>query len=335
MDRKFHKINLRKVSVMEVEDTVYGTKTIKKQVIKELIQTDPVQRLKDIQQAGPQKYFIDKEPVTRYEHSIGVFLLLREFNASVEEQIAGLLHDVPHTAFSHLVDFVFQTEHHDYHDDFLDEIVYDSEIPAILEKHGIDVEEVLDESNFKLLERDMPSLCADRIDYFLRDAKIHKDEEVQHFVDALTVHENEFMLDNREVAEEYALKFIEVDRDCWASPKEVAVNELFAEVIRRAFEIDILTEEELFENDEYVYSKIAESQDEEIQELMNTLKSDFDVKLGAENPDVESVTKARFVDPHVVSDGEVVRVTDYSEELRKEIEIHKDEVRSGYRIKLV
>ncbi|MFQ3308552.1 MAG: HD superfamily phosphohydrolase [Candidatus Nanohaloarchaea archaeon] len=320
---------------MEVDDTVYRENTIEKTVIKELIQTEPVQRLKDIQQAGPQKYFIDKEPVTRYEHSIGVFLLLKKFDASLEEQIAGLLHDVPHTAFSHLVDFVFQTEKHDYHDDFLDEIVYDSEIPEILERHGIDVEEVLDESNFKLLERDMPSLCADRIDYFLRDLNIHKEKDVQHFVDALTVHDNEFMLSDKEIAEEYALEFIGMDRDAWASPKEVAVNELFAKVIRRAFEIDLLTEEELFENDEYVYSKIAESDDEEINEVLDTLKSDFDVKLSDEDPDVESVTKARFVDPHVVSEGEVMRVTDYSEELKQEIEEHKDKVRSGYSIKLV
>lgn len=320
---------------MEVEDTVYGKKTIEKQVIKELIQTEPVQRLKDIQQAGPQKYFIDKTPVTRYEHSIGVFLLLKEFDASVEEQIAGLLHDVPHTAFSHLVDFVFQTENHDYHDDFLDEIIYDSEIPEILEKHGIDVEEVLDESNFKLLERDMPSLCADRIDYFLRDAKIHRNEDVQKFVDALTVHENEFMLNDRDLAEQYALKFIELDRACWANPKEVAVNEMFAEIIRRAFEIDLLTEEELFENDEYIYSKISGSEDEEINELLDELSSDFEIELDAENPDVESVTKARFVDPHVVTEDGVVRVTDYSEELAKEIEKHKEEVRSGYRIKLI
>lgn len=320
---------------MEVDDTVYGKKTIEKQVIKDLIQSEPVQRLKDIQQAGPQKYFIDKEPVTRFDHSIGVFLLLREFDASVEEQIAGLLHDVPHTAFSHLVDFVFQTENHDYHDDFLDEIVYDSEIPEILEEHGINVEEVLDESNFKLLERDMPSLCADRIDYFLRDIKVHKGVEVEPFLDALTVHENEFMLDDKDVAEEYAFYFIQMDRDGWASPKEVAVNELFAKIIRRAFDIDLLTEEELFENDEYVYSKISESSDEKIQELLDTLNSDFEVELGADDPDVKSVTKARFIDPHVVTDDGVVRVTDYSEALEKEIEEHKEEVRSGYRINLI
>ncbi len=98
--------------------------------------------------------------------------LLKKYDASLEEQIAGLLHDVPHTAFSHVVDFVFGTgKHQGYHERFMKQVIYDSEIPSILEEHGIDVEEVLDESNFKLLERGVPDLCADRIDYFLRDYK--------------------------------------------------------------------------------------------------------------------------------------------------------------------
>lgn len=321
---------------MEVNDAVHGKQTIEKEVIKELIESEPVQRLKNIQQAGPQKYFIDKEPVTRYEHSLGVFFLLRKFDASLEEQIAGLLHDVPHTAFSHLVDFVFDTEDHDYHDDFLDKIVYDSEIPEILEKHGIDTEEVLDESNFKLLERDMPSLCADRIDYFLRDIKVHKDIDPQPFLDALTVHKNEFMLDDMEVAEEYSFYFMEMDNEGWASPTEVAVNEMFAQVIRRAFEIDLLTEEELFEDDNYVYEKIRGSDDERIQELLDRLDSDFTVELvdDGEDADLQVTTKARFIDPHVLDDGLVRRVTGYSDGLEKEIERHKDEIRSGYKIRV-
>jgi len=322
---------------MEFDDAVHERQTIEKPVIKELIRSDPVQRLKNIQQAGPQKYFTDKTPVTRFEHSLGVFFLLRKFDASTEEQIAGLLHDIPHTAFSHLVDFVFDTEHHDYHDDFLEEMVYDSEIPEILEKYDIDTEEVLDESKFKLLERDMPSLCADRIDYFLRDIKVHKDIDPQPFLDSLSVHENELMLDDVDVAEEFSFYFIEMDRDGWASPKEVAVNEMFAQVIRRAFEIDLLTEEELFEDDNYVYQKVEDSDDDRINQLMNRLKSDFSVELldDPEEADFQVSTKARFIDPHVYENGDVSRVSTSSKELRDEIEEHKDEVRSGYRIRIV
>lgn len=34
-------------------------------------------------------------------------LLNRQLDASMEEQIVALLHDVSHTAFSHVIDYVF------------------------------------------------------------------------------------------------------------------------------------------------------------------------------------------------------------------------------------
>ena len=112
---------------MEFDDRLYGKQEIEKEVVEELIQTEPVQRLKGVHQAGPSPFFMDdKPPVTRFEHSLGVFFLLRKFDASLEEQIAGLLHDVPHTAFSHVADFVFENEGHEYHERFLEEIAIKS-----------------------------------------------------------------------------------------------------------------------------------------------------------------------------------------------------------------
>ena len=37
-------------------------------------------------------------------------LLIKKLGGSVEEQIAGLLHDVSHTAFSHVIDYVFDNK---------------------------------------------------------------------------------------------------------------------------------------------------------------------------------------------------------------------------------
>jgi HD superfamily phosphohydrolase len=45
-----------------------------------------------------------------------------------------------------------------------------TEIPRILDKWGYDPNRVLNEENYPLLEMNSPALCADRVDYGLRDA---------------------------------------------------------------------------------------------------------------------------------------------------------------------
>jgi len=154
---------------MIINDRIYGSIEITEPVLIELINSKPLQRLKGINQAGASKYVLPEKILTRYEHSVGVMVLLRKLGASLEEQIAGLMHDIPHTAFSHVIDFVFQDENHEFHEKFHASIIKNSEIPAILKKHGFSLKRLLDEHNFKLLERKIPGLCADRIDYTLRD----------------------------------------------------------------------------------------------------------------------------------------------------------------------
>ena len=321
---------------MKFEDPVYGEQEVEKDVIKQLIKSQPVQRLKNIQQAGPQTYFMDKNEVTRFEHSLGVFFLLRRFDASIEEQIAGLLHDVPHTAFSHLVDFVFENEDHEYHEEFMEEIIYDSEIPDILEEHGLNVEEILDESNFGLLERDLPALCADRIDYFLRDTTVVREKDITHFLNHIRVENGLFVLDDKQVVEEYALEYIKTDQELWAHPKEVAIFELFAEVVREAFETDELEEKDLFKTDKELYQTIQEMDNKFVQQRLEMLKQGFEVELteDEEGADIISKTKGRAVDPDVITSQERLKVSEYSEKLREEKEKHLNQVENGYRIKI-
>ena len=66
---------------------------------------------------------------TRYEHSVGVMLLVRRFGASLDEQIAALLHDVSHTAFSHVIDYVFNDhDHQSYHEEKKEQFISGSDI---------------------------------------------------------------------------------------------------------------------------------------------------------------------------------------------------------------
>ena len=322
---------------MEFEDRVYGEKKVDEPVLEELIQTEPVQRLKGVHQAGPSPFFMDdKPPITRYEHSIGVMLLLREFGASLEEQIAGLLHDVPHTAFSHVADFVFENEGHEYHERFLEEIIYDSEIPEILEENGFDIEYILEEDNFGLLEQDLPALCADRLDYSMRDLKSHKDYDMRPFIQSLKVENGEFVFDNFEDAQEFGLKFIEADDSFWAHPREVAIYELFADIIRKALELEEITEDDLFTTDRELMEKLREIDCEEIQMKFDLLDSGLEIETGIEDYDIHGTTKARAVDPQFVNEeGEIVQASERSDELNKAIKHHNRKVGDGFNIKIL
>ena len=157
--------------VIKINHKIYGNYTITEPVLIELINSKSLQRLKEICNGGAWFFhYTYKKQFTRYDHSIGVMLLLRKFNATLEEQIAGLLHDISHTAFSHVADFVFgRLQEHDYQDSKLEKAFQVQGINKILRKHKINPKFILNEKNFSLLERNLPTLCADRLDYTFQD----------------------------------------------------------------------------------------------------------------------------------------------------------------------
>ncbi|MDY6768870.1 MAG: HD domain-containing protein [Candidatus Nanohaloarchaea archaeon] len=319
---------------MQVDDRIYGESEIDAAVLRELLGSAPVQRLQAVAQAGPASLLMDK-PVSRYEHSVGVMLLLQRFDAPLAEQVAGLLHDVPHTAFSHVADFVFPNDDHEFHERFTEQVIQDSDIPAILQEHGFALDEILDQSAFGLLERDLPDLCADRIDYFLRDWHAHTGERLDRLLDAVGVADGRFVVTDRGLAEEYALRYIEADERWWAHPREVAAYDLFADAIRAALDAGGLTRDDLFGTDDELLEALQRSDVDRVQAVLDLFEDGFDVERVEEDPDIVADTKVRYVDPVVAGDGGRCRVTDYSEVVEQRIAEHREELAGGYRLRIV
>ncbi|MFH1396725.1 MAG: HD domain-containing protein [archaeon] len=337
---------------MEINDRVYGKIVIDESVILELISSKPLQRLKKIGQAGASKYYSEKKNITRFEHSIGVLFLLKKLGASVEEQIAGLLHDVPHTAFSHVIDFVFKSEAHEFHEKFHEKLIMQSEIPDILKKYGFEVEKIIDEKNFPLLERNSPELCADRIDYTFRDfvANFGFDEKINTFMKHFVVKNlsseqggdgrPEIIFDDAETATQFAEFYLDMDKKIWAHPIEVALYEILALALKRALKLKIINEEDLFENDEFVFNKLKDSGDEEILKNLEKLNPKLTIVDDPDNCHFYSKTKFRFVNPKFIDikvDGTeiVMRVTDKFPEFQQQLDTHKEEVERGCFVKVV
>ncbi|MFH0837146.1 MAG: HD domain-containing protein [Candidatus Aenigmatarchaeota archaeon] len=299
---------------MIINDRVYGTVKIDEPVLLELINSKPIQRLKGINQAGAAQYTIKGKNVSRYEHSLGVMILLKKLNASIEEQIAGLLHDIPHTAFSHVIDFAFPSKDHDFHEKFHEKIINESEIPNILKKHGIDTNKILDKHNFPLLEKKLPDLCADRIDYTLRDItavygnltdlqsksaiEIHK--KITRYISTLIVYKNEIIFSNKDMAKEFAEDFIKFDEESWSHPIEVTLFQLLADAMKLGLDSGILTEQDLFQNDEFVYNKLKNSNNQQILKKLEMISPNLEIIDNPNDHDFFSKNKLRYVDPKFI-----------------------------------
>lgn len=319
-----------------VEDAVYGEQRVEEDVLQELIRSRPVQRLKGVKQNGPQPHFIEKPVVTRYDHSVGVMLLLRRFDAPVEEQIAGLLHDVPHTAYSHVADFVFPNEEHSFHERFLEDVVMGSDIPRILERHGFDTRYILDEDNFPMLEQDLPGLCADRIDYFLRDLRVVGGEAVTGLLDGLSTAEgvgrgDRFVVPDPGTAEQVALRYIAADEAWWANPEEVAIMRVFADAVRAALDAGMMTRDDLFRDDDHVWELLHAADVTAVQKPLQRLREQ-DIVVGVDEPDIVVETKARAVDPLTQYGDRFVPVSTVSERVADRVEKHTAWVRDGFRV---
>ena len=185
---------------MQYLDAVYGAVNIEEPVLLDLISSNAVRRLKGVAHHGVTALLGITPPFSRFEHSVGTMLLVRHLGGKLEEQIAALLHDISHTAFSHVIDYVFDDHGGQaYHERKKQAFVADSDIPAILGRHGRNWLEYMDETRFSLLEQDSPALCADRLDYFLRDLEymgLATSDEINRALESLRVIEGQIVVDS-------------------------------------------------------------------------------------------------------------------------------------------
>lgn len=315
---------------MNYKDRIYGEVEISEPIVLELLASPTLQRLKGIGQYGylPGYTIVPTGgfpggPVSRFEHSVGVFLLLRKYGASFEEQIAGLLHDISHAVFSHGVDYVLrdgeEAAKQSHQDDVFEKFVRNSDIPGILKKFGLDIDYILDDKNFPLKEKELPDLCADRIDYSLRDATAFgelKRENLDYFLGHLFVENNIWFFDEFAAAKRYVDFFFMMNNKYYASS---CPGRMFASVggcVKYAIEKGYLAKSDLFTTDDEVVRKIKINLDKD--EKLKLLFARMNNKIGAKNNpsdfDQRVLCKSRAVDPFFRDSEKLKRVSEVDAE---------------------
>jgi HD superfamily phosphohydrolase len=245
-------------------------------LINKLINSKPMQRLKYIDQYGMlSKLKIEHKSYSRFNHSIGVYKILKFFNASIEEQIAGLLHDVSHTVFSHVGDKVFNkvTSKINYQDSVHNVILKSVGLTDILDRyHDINIKS---NSDYMMLHRSRPDINADSIEYVLSgsilEGYINEYEKMQIFNDIVyNIDEQVFEFKHREYADKFAQLMYDLNINVWQSDESKTIDRWLGMSIKRAISIGIINRMDLhILIDDVVWNILLMSKDHIIIDYMN------------------------------------------------------------------
>lgn len=243
-----------------IHDDIYGDHAITEPVLIDLLLSPDLLRLRGVYQHGITGLLGLTLPITRLEHSVGAFLLVRQVGASVEEQVAALLHDISHTTLSHVIDWAAlcsssdedetgnkaRVSFHEVHKQRF--IQQQTQLPEILARHGFDDLKPLQEDLYPLVEMPSPHLCADRVDYGLRDAvgfgkmSLRDAQRVFRTLkafpdDSCSYPQRLLVLDDAELALSLARAYMAIDREVWSNEAHIDMYQrtgrLIGDMIRR------------------------------------------------------------------------------------------------------
>ena len=191
---------------------------------------------------------------------------------------------------------------------------------ALLEKHGLSVDDVCDYHKYPIADNDQPLLSADRLEYTLTNLVRYQGftkEEVREMYDDITVGINEqghqeLMFVHSEHAEKFALGTL-LNTRLYVCDEDRYAMELLAWILRRHLKKGDLALKDLYENEEAVIEKIEKRKDWQRFKKMKTLmKSD---EYGGYNW-IRIQTKKRYIDPMVMKQG---RISKLSKAVRNEM----------------
>ncbi|MBU0648400.1 hypothetical protein KJ855_04445 [Patescibacteria group bacterium] len=322
-------------SRIEITDRIYGKVEIIDPLLVELFNLPSLQRLKGVSQFGvPKKYNHSEKDFFRDEHCRGVMILLKKLGASREEQIAGLLHDVSVPAFSHIGDWLFgggkkgiENFHDSIHDDF---VKNQTNIPQTLERFGIKVDDILDEKKYTLLDNKIPDLCADRVDYALREFDL---EKAKLCYKSLINYNGEIVFDSKLVAREFAYGFLSLQKNHWASEDCCLRYFLFTKALKIGIDKKIITQDDFFRSDGeiFIVNKLENSNDKEIDLILEKLLGE-DLLDGWKEEKEEIRKKFRYVNPKYLENRKILVLKDNDFDFAKDVEEAKEENLKGYRV---
>lgn len=202
---------------------------------------------------------------SRLDHSVGVALIIWNFTKDKTQTIAGFLHDVSTTVFSHVSDFrkgdaLTQTS---TEEPTTKMILSDSALCKLLESDGIEPKDVVDYHIYPIADNEIPSLSADRLEYMYPsglalDGSWTFEEIAKTYNDLIILkneeNKEELGFKTIEMAELYCKKFCMIGHILQLNENKLSLQ-LLSQIMSKAVELDVLQEEDFMTLSE---SKIIE-----------------------------------------------------------------------------
>jgi len=315
-------------------DLSYQTLEIDDPVIEEIIAHQGFDRTKNLHQYGIAHYNGDAEDYSRFEHSLGVYMLVKKAGGTFEEQIAALLHDASHTAFSHFGDFFYEAHGEDawqdeHHEEYLEQVG----LSEVLKNHKLNIKDVHHKNkSFKALDSKLPNLCADRLDYNiqggLKKGKLTKDEAKKIF-DDLKFDKDIWSLSHVKLAEKLSLSSIYMMENCWSCPRSYVSNLILCDLAKHAISLGVLTEKDIQVSDDVtVLKKLEEQEDPYIKEGLLVIKNIEEYLTEGQSYQISY--KCRALDPMIRKGNKLKKLTEVSKEYKKAYTQAFEKAQKGY-----
>lgn len=318
--------------------------------IKEFSQCPELSRLKNVGQNCGDDYLNEKIypfsfNYSRYNHSVGVALIIWHFTKNIKMAVAGLFHDIATPTFAHVIDFLNNDAKTQTSTEKLTEsIIKDSQsIQTLLRKYGLKTEEVSNYAMYPIADNKSPMLSADRLEYSIYmgvSRGIITIEEADIIYNNIIIAKNEYDVDemcfkSREIARKFAC--LSLDNGYFmCNGVSTISNQLFADILRLAIERNIIADTEFMHSTEdEIIKKIECSKEDKMKKLWK-IYQEFDSVTSAKKSITGKNTysvcvnvKHRYIDPLCLNNGNVNRISKIDVNLNKQI---KDFKQSNSRI---
>lgn len=225
-----------------------------------------------------------QERISRYDHSLTVFLIVYKLTKNKKAALAGLFHDVATPCFSHVIDYMNQDyEKQESTEEYTEYILKnDDYLLECLKEDNIDIDDIINFKKYSIVDNERPKVCADRIDGVILTGigwtKNITKKDIKQIIENISIFKNEDNEDEIGFSSlEIAKKILEISEsiDMYCHSKEDNyMMQLLANITKLAIERNYLSYQELYSySEEELFNLLKVQNDEELQMLIEKFKT--------------------------------------------------------------